>query len=91
MNSVPARAPLAISCVALLSLAATAPAFGYCGHGRTVHARMPPCGNQQIWDTQFQRCLSYSAHGPPDQQAWPRGPSWASNYNYGRAMTDWNQ
>ncbi|MBN9026114.1 hypothetical protein [Kaistia nematophila] len=52
---------------------------------------MPPCGNQQIWDTQFQRCLSYSAHGPPDQQAWPRGPSWASNYNYGRAMTDWNQ
>ena len=91
MNSVAARAPLAIACVGFICLATAAPSIAACGHLRMAHARMPPCSNQQVWDTQFQRCLSYSAHGPPDQPAWPSGPSWASNYGYGRAMTDWQQ
>jgi len=91
MTSVIARAPFAITCIGLISLTAAAPALAACGHRKVAHARIPPCSNEQIWDTQFQRCLSYSAHGPPDQEAWPRGPSWASNYNYGRAMTAWQQ
>ncbi|BCP53551.1 hypothetical protein K32_21680 [Kaistia sp. 32K] len=81
MTSVATTVPLAIACIGLISLAAADPAFGACGsHRRVSHARMPPCSDQQVWDTEYQRCLSVSAKGPPDQEAWPRGSSWGNNY-----------
>ncbi len=87
MTPATVRVLLATALIGWSSLAAAAPGFGACGHGRTSHARWPPCGNEQVWDTQYQRCLSFSAHGPPDQPAWPRGPSWAANtFDYDRAL-----
>jgi len=91
MTSVTARSSLAMTAIVLLNLAATAPAWSACGHKRVHRAQFPPCGSLQVWDTQYQRCLSFSAKGPPDQKPWQLGPRWdPGNRDYDSAMSMWN-
>lgn len=69
MTSVTARSTLAIALIALISLAAAAPAFGSCGSRKSHRATAPPpCSNDNVWDTQYRRCLSFRPGGPSDKQ-----------------------
>lgn len=77
--------------IGLFSLFVTVPAFGSCSYRRLQRAPIPPCNSEQVWDTQYQRCLSVRANGPPDQPPWWDGPGWrlrSRGYNPGASVGD---
>jgi len=57
MVSVACRSLLAMVLIGSFSLILAAPAFGSCSYRRSHRAPIPPCNNQQVWDTQNQQCL----------------------------------